>query len=110
VDIYRPAALKQLSVLAKDLKLPVYEGVPRNEAGELVRGARKEAMQTGRDVLLVDTAGRLHIDEELMTELIELRDQLSPAEILFVAECDDRAGRREIGGRVNKRLGITVRF
>src|SRR6266853_1488721 len=64
VDIYRPAARKQLSVLARDLKIPIYEGTPEEtKPAELVRGARKEAIQTGRDTLLVDTAGRLHIDD-----------------------------------------------
>src|SRR5512142_3452852 len=80
VDVYRPAARKQLSVLARDLKLPIYEGTPEEtKPAELARGARKEAVQTGRDVILVDTAGRLHIDEELMTELTELKEQLNPA-------------------------------
>src|SRR5215207_9320085 len=71
VDVYRPAARKQLSVIARDLKLPAYEGTPEQASDpvELARSGRKEAMQTGRDTLLVDTAGRLHIDEELMTEL-----------------------------------------
>src|ERR1700684_1863842 len=67
VDIYRPAARKQLSVLARALKLPIYEGTPEEtKPVDLARSARKEATQTGRDVLLVDTAGRLHIDDELM--------------------------------------------
>src|SRR5439155_1504566 len=69
VDVYRPAARKQLSVLARDLKLPVYEGTPEETKPlELARSARKEATHAGRDVLLVDTAGRLHIDDDLMTE------------------------------------------
>src|SRR5215472_10224388 len=75
VDVYRPAARKQLSVLARDLKLPIYEGAPEEtKPAELARSARKEASQTGRDVILVDTAGRLHIDDELMTELAELKE------------------------------------
>src|SRR6202453_4351719 len=79
VDVYRPAARKQLSVLARELKLPIYEGTPEEtKPAELARGARKEAVQTGRDVLLVDTAGRLHIDEELMTELTGLKELLNP--------------------------------
>src|SRR5713226_2752408 len=83
VDVYRPAARKQLSVLARELKLPVYEGAPEEtKPSELARAARKEAIQTGRDVILVDTAGRLHIDEDLMTELTELKTQLNPVEIL----------------------------
>src|ERR1700729_2275329 len=68
VDVYRPAARKQLSVIARELKLPVYEGAPEEiKPLDLARSARKEAIQTGRDVVLVDTAGRLHIDEDLMT-------------------------------------------
>src|SRR6476661_9916674 len=87
VDVYRPAARKQLSVLARDLKLPIYEGTPEEtQPLELARSARKEAIQAGRDVVLVDTAGRLHIDEDLMTELSQLKDLLNPTEILFVAD------------------------
>src|SRR5580658_4426464 len=108
VDVYRPAARKQLSVLAKDLKLPIYEGVPEEtKPAELARSARKEATQTGRDVLLVDTAGRLHIDDELMSELTELKDQLSPAEILFVADAMTGQDAVKSADEFNKRLGIT---
>jgi signal recognition particle subunit SRP54 len=108
VDVYRPAARKQLSVLARDLKLPVYEGTPdETKPAELARSARKEAIQTGRDVLLVDTAGRLHIDEELMTELTELKDQLNPSEILFVADAMTGQDAVKSADEFNKRLGIT---
>jgi signal recognition particle subunit SRP54 len=108
VDVYRPAARKQLSVLARDLKLPIYEGAPEeSKPAELARSARKEATQTGRDVLLVDTAGRLHIDDELMTELTELRDQLSPSEILFVADAMTGQDAVKSADEFNKRLGIT---
>src|SRR6476660_1313179 len=69
VDVYRPAARHQLSVIAREIKQPVYEGTPEEtKPAELARSARREATQSGRDVLLVDTAGRLHIDEQLMTE------------------------------------------
>jgi len=108
VDVYRPAARKQLSVLARDLKLPVYEGsADETKPLELARGARKETIQTGRDILLVDTAGRLHIDEELMTELTELRDQLNPAEILFVADAMTGQDAVKSADEFHKRLGIT---
>ncbi len=106
VDIYRPAARKQLAVLARDLKLPIYDGEEAKPA-DLARSARKEAMQTGRDVLLVDTAGRLHIDEELMTELTELKEQLSPTEILFVADAMTGQDAVKSADEFNKRLGIT---
>ena len=108
VDIYRPAARKQLSVLARDLKLPIYEGTPEEtRPAEIARGARKEAVQTGRDVILVDTAGRLHIDEELMTELTELKAQLNPVEILFVADAMTGQDAVKSADEFHKRLGIT---
>jgi signal recognition particle subunit SRP54 len=108
VDVYRPAARKQLSVLARDLKLPIYEGTPEEtKPAELARGARKEAVQTGRDVLLVDTAGRLHIDDELMTELTSLKEQLNPSEILFVADAMTGQDAVKSADEFHKRLGIT---
>ncbi|MBZ5677389.1 MAG: signal recognition particle protein [Acidobacteriia bacterium] len=108
VDVYRPAARKQLSILARDLKLPIYEGTPEEtKPAELARGARKEAVQTGRDVILVDTAGRLHIDEELMTELTELKEQLNPVEILFVADAMTGQDAVKSADEFHKRLGIT---
>src|SRR5579863_1466224 len=70
VDVYRPAAREQLRVVARDVGQPIYEGTPQETLPlELARSARRETANAGRDVLLVDTAGRLHIDEELMTEL-----------------------------------------
>ncbi|MEQ1949347.1 MAG: signal recognition particle protein [Bryobacteraceae bacterium] len=108
VDVYRPAARKQLAVLAKDLKVPIYEGTPEETKPiELARSARKEAIQTGRDVILVDTAGRLHIDEDLMTELTELKDLLNPTEILFVADAMTGQDAVKSADEFHKRLGIT---
>jgi signal recognition particle subunit SRP54 len=108
VDVYRPAARKQLSILARDLKLPVYEGTPEEtQPLELARSARKEAIQTGRDVVLVDTAGRLHIDEDLMTELTQLKETLNPSEILFVADAMTGQDAVKSADEFHKRLGIT---
>jgi signal recognition particle subunit SRP54 len=108
VDVYRPAARKQLSVLARDLKLPVYEGTPEETKPlDLARSARKEAIQTGRDVVLVDTAGRLHIDEDLMSELSQLKDLLNPTEILFVADAMTGQDAIKSADEFHKRLGIT---
>jgi signal recognition particle subunit SRP54 len=109
VDVYRPAARKQLSVIARDIKLPVYEGKAEeeNNPAELARSARREAVQTGRDVLLVDTAGRLHIDDQLMTELQQLKSQLSPTEILFVADAMTGQDAVKSAEEFHKRLGIT---
>jgi signal recognition particle subunit SRP54 len=106
VDVYRPAARKQLAILARDLKVPCFEAetdVPL----ELARGARREAMQTGRDVVLVDTAGRLHIDEELMVELKGLKEALNPTEILFVADAMTGQDAVRSADEFHKQLGIT---
>jgi signal recognition particle subunit SRP54 len=108
VDVYRPAARQQLSVIARDIKLPIYDGTPEEtKPAELARSARRDASQTGRDVLLVDTAGRLHIDDQLMQELQELKEQLQPAEILFVADAMTGQDAVKSADEFHKRLGIT---
>ncbi len=108
VDVYRPAARKQLSVIAREVKVPVYEGTPEEtKPAELARSARKEATQTGRDILLVDTAGRLHIGDDLRTELTELKTLLNPTEILFVADAMTGQDAVKSADEFHKRLGIT---
>src|SRR5579872_5850666 len=108
VDVYRPAARQQLAVIARDIKLPIYAGTPEETKPlELARSAKREAVQTGRDVILIDTAGRLHIDEQLMQELRELRDTLSPAEVLFVADAMTGQDAVKSADEFHKRLGIT---
>src|SRR5580658_1273095 len=108
VDIYRPAAREQLKVIARDIGQPIYEGAPGETLPlDLARSARREAIQTGRDVLLIDTAGRLHIDDDLMTELQQLKDQLGPVEILFVADAMTGQDAVKSADEFHKRLGIT---
>src|ERR1700712_5249551 len=108
VDIYRPAARHQLSILAKNVNVPIYEGTPEETKPlELAKGGRREAVQTGRDILLVDTAGRQHIDEDLMQELHELKEALNPTEILFVADAMTGQDAVKSGDEFHKRLGIT---
>jgi signal recognition particle subunit SRP54 len=86
IDIYRPAARDQLAILGKDLGVPVYPGVGAEDPLKLCRAALREAENSGCDVLLIDTAGRLHIDDELMQELRQVKQAVNPAEILFVAD------------------------
>ncbi|MEN6532032.1 MAG: signal recognition particle protein [Bryobacteraceae bacterium] len=108
VDVYRPAAREQLAVIAKDLKIPLYAGAEGESTPlQLARSARKEAIQTGRDVVLVDTAGRLHIDEQLMAELQELKETLDPTEILFVADAMTGQDAVKSAAEFHNRLGIT---
>jgi signal recognition particle subunit SRP54 len=108
VDIYRPAAREQLAIIARDIKVPIYPGTPEEKApADLARSARREAVNNGRDVLLVDTAGRLHIDDQLMTELKELKTQLNPVEILFVADAMTGQDAVKSADEFHKQLGIT---
>ncbi len=108
VDVYRPAAREQLKVIAREVGQPIYEGAPgESQPLDLAKSARREATNSGRDVLLVDTAGRLHIDEDLMTELQQLKDQLNPVEILFVADAMTGQDAVKSADEFHKRLGIT---
>ena len=108
VDVYRPAAREQLAVIGRDIKLPVYVGTPEETKPiDLARSARREAANTGRDVVLVDTAGRLHIDEDLMAELQQLKEALAPTEILFVADAMTGQDAVKSADEFHKRLGIT---
>src|SRR6185369_14533855 len=84
VDVYRPAARQQLSIIGQAINQPVLDAADANEPLELVRRALRECQLTGYDTLLIDTAGRLHIDEELMLELQQIKQEAVPIEILFV--------------------------
>src|SRR5690349_4861236 len=108
VDVYRPAAREQLKVIAREVGQPIYEGTAdETKPLELARSARRESANSGRDVLLVDTAGRLHIDDELMVELQDLKTQLNPVEILFVADAMTGQDAVKSADEFHKRLGIT---
>jgi signal recognition particle subunit SRP54 len=108
VDVYRPAARDQLRIVAKEVGVPVYAGEPGETLPlDLAKSARKDTANNGRDVLLVDTAGRLHIDEDLMTELQQLKELLNPVEILFVADAMTGQDAVKSAEEFHKRLGIT---
>ena len=108
VDVYRPAAREQLRVLAKQINLPIYEGAPGEEKPlALARSARREAVQAGCDVVLVDTAGRLHIDDDLMSELEQLKSELTPSEILFVADAMTGQDAVKSAAQFHERLGLS---
>jgi signal recognition particle subunit SRP54 len=92
VDVYRPAAREQLKIVAQSVGASLYEGDMKGEAAgtplveRLAKEARREAMLSANDVLIVDTAGRLHLDADLMQEMERLKKLLDPQEILFVAD------------------------
>src|SRR5450631_191453 len=111
VDVYRPAAREQLRVVAQAIKAQIYQG----EVGEantatverLVKEARREAIVSGCDVLIVDTAGRLHIDDQLMDEMQSLKKLLNPSEILFVADAMTGQDAVRSAEEFHKKLSLT---
>ncbi|MDH5778227.1 MAG: signal recognition particle protein [Gammaproteobacteria bacterium] len=85
-DVYRPAAIDQLQTVAKDVGAEFYPTTPNQDPVKLAKAALKEAKIKHQDVLIVDTAGRLHIDNEMMDEIQRLHKTLSPVETLFVVD------------------------
>jgi len=85
-DIYRPAAIDQLHKLGEQLGVPVFPSSPEMDPVQICQKARQTAHQEGCDTLLLDTAGRLHIDEALMAELCRIKDTVRPSDILLVAD------------------------
>ncbi len=85
-DVYRPAAIEQLKVLGEQIGVPVYAELGNNDPVKIARNAVEHARQTGRDVVIVDTAGRLAVDEEMMNEIERVKAALNPQEILFVVD------------------------
>ncbi|HXM91763.1 MAG TPA: signal recognition particle protein, partial [Candidatus Dormibacteraeota bacterium] len=106
-DVYRPAAREQLSQVAKAVGTAIWQGTGTNKPIEIVKGAIKEAKLSASDVILVDTAGRLHIDDSLMEELSTLKKELNPSEILFIADAMIGQDAVRSAGEFHKRLGLT---
>ncbi|MDI9385135.1 MAG: signal recognition particle protein [Verrucomicrobiota bacterium] len=106
-DVYRPAAIDQLETLGQEVGAPVYSDRATQDVVAIAAAARKVALQQECNVLLVDTAGRLHIDDELIDELVRLRDKLKPHEILLVADAATGQEAVSIAERFDKALGVT---
>ncbi len=106
-DVYRPAAREQLKVVANAVNVGVYEAKETNDPLTIVRGAVKYAVEYGFDTLMIDTAGRLHIDDDLMVELEQIKAETKPIEVLFVADAmtgQDAVRSAEV---FHERVGIT---
>ncbi|MFH1699286.1 MAG: signal recognition particle protein [Candidatus Zixiibacteriota bacterium] len=105
-DPYRPAAVKQLQMLGKQIEVPVFEmgqDDPVKICKEAINKARKEFV----DLIIFDTAGRLHIDDELMTELTNIKKMAEPQEILLVADAMTGRDAVNVAGEFHKQLDIT---
>lgn len=106
-DVYRPAAVEQLAVVGQALNIPVFEDPDNRDALERARLALKQAQNMGYDVVLIDTAGRLHIDEDLMIELEKLSELASPTETLLVADAMTGQDAVKSAGEFDQRLDLT---
>ena len=85
-DVYRPAAIKQLQVVGEKLEIPVYSEEKNNKPVSIAKNALDYAKKHGHDMVFIDTAGRLHVDEVLMKELQDIKSSVSPTEILLVVD------------------------
>ena len=107
VDVYRPAARDQLAVIAKAVGIPVFEGNGISDPVELCRAARLHCEQVGFDTLMIDTAGRLHIDDTLMIELERIKEEMQPVETLFVADAMTGQDAVKSAKEFSDRVGLT---
>ena len=105
-DVYRPAAIKQLQVVGKQLDIPVYANEHIRDVKVIAKQAMSQAMSKLNDVVIIDTAGRLQIDEELMQELKDLKSNVKPHEILLVVDSMTGQDAVNIADTFNQELGI----
>lgn len=106
-DIYRPAAIDQLIVLANQLKADIYFDKENKNATDIAIKAIEQAKRSAKDIVIIDTAGRLHIDEELMRELKSIKSAVNPDEILFVADAMIGQDAVNVAKQFNEALGVT---
>lgn len=104
-DIYRPAAIKQLQVLGEQLGIPVFTMGEQNPV-DIAKAALGHARKFANDVVILDTAGRLHVDEELMQELVEIKAAVDPAEILLVVDAMTGQDAVNVAQTFNERLDV----
>ncbi len=106
-DIYRPAAMDQLEVLGKQIDVPVHLDREQRDVRVIAEAARAEAREQLSDLLILDTAGRLHVDEELMDELVGLNERMSPDEILLVVDAMTGQEAVKVAEAFQERLPLT---
>jgi signal recognition particle subunit SRP54 len=106
-DVYRPAARQQLAIIGDAIGEAVFDVPEVTDPLELCRRAVVECQQTGHDTLLIDTAGRLHVDEELMVELEQIKRETSPVEILFIADAMTGQDAVKSAEQFHQRVGLT---
>jgi signal recognition particle subunit SRP54 len=105
-DIYRPAAMEQLAVLGKQINAGVFDAGNLKDPVEICSGAVEQAKRDGYEVVIIDTAGRLHIDDLLMAELKNIKDRVNPAEIIYVTDAMTGQDAVNVGSKFNELIGI----
>jgi signal recognition particle subunit SRP54 len=105
-DIYRPAAIEQLQVVGRQAEVPVFSLGNKLSPVNIAKAGREQAMKDGRDVVIIDTAGRLHVNEELMDELSQIKAAIEPQEILLVVDAMTGQDAVTVAEAFNSSLGI----
>jgi signal recognition particle subunit SRP54 len=106
-DIYRPAAIKQLEVVGEKVNVPVFSIGDKHKPVDIAKAALEHGRKHGNDVIIIDTAGRLHIDELLMQEITDIKSAVNPKEILLVLDSMTGQDAVNVAESFNERLGIT---
>ncbi|WP_297056660.1 signal recognition particle protein [Thermosulfurimonas sp.] len=106
-DVYRPAAIDQLKTLAEKVGVPVYDTQPSENPVDIARKALAEAKAQGRDVVIIDTAGRLHVDEAMMAEAAAIKEAVSPREVLLVADAMTGQDAVNMARSFQEKVGLT---
>ncbi|MDI6602249.1 MAG: signal recognition particle protein [Thermoanaerobacteraceae bacterium] len=105
-DIYRPAAIKQLQILGQNLQVPVFTMGNNIDPVDICKNSINEALRTGHDVVIIDTAGRLHIDDEMMEELKNIKEIVKPHEVLLVVDAMTGQDAVNVAQNFNEQIGI----
>lgn len=106
-DVYRPAAIKQLEVVGSQVEVPVFEMGDRKNPVEIARAGLEHAQKHGHDIVLIDTAGRLQIDEVMMQELLDIKQAVQPTEILLVVDAMTGQNAVDVAKTFDEMLAIT---
>ncbi|SDZ02282.1 signal recognition particle subunit FFH/SRP54 (srp54) [Proteiniborus ethanoligenes] len=106
-DIYRPAAIKQLQVVGEKVEIPVFSIGDKQSPVNIAKASIEHGKKNGNDVIIIDTAGRLHIDEDLMEELENIKNEVKPNEILLVVDAMTGQDAVTVSESFNEKLGIT---
>jgi signal recognition particle subunit SRP54 len=106
-DVKRPAAIQQLTIVGQKASVRVYDPPGQMDPVLRAKGALSEAANLGFDTIIIDSAGRLHIDDELMTELVAIKDVTDPSDVLYVADAMTGQDAIKSAGEFNRRMGVT---